>query len=91
MCGSAAFMCRPEDLCCLVHAVGPVGVIRDLRNLEIPPPSDKEITTEALQVRSWLKPNFVWPIRFVHVLKIYIHHALGRLGASTLVRASRTI
>jgi hypothetical protein len=49
---SATFMCRPEGHCCLVHAVGPVGVIRDPRNLEIPPPSSKAITTEALQVRS---------------------------------------
>jgi hypothetical protein len=56
--------------CCLVHAVGPVGVIRDPRNLEIPPPSGKAITTEALKVRSWLKPNAVRPTRFVHALKI---------------------
>jgi hypothetical protein len=26
--GSATFMCRPEGHCCLVHAVGPVGVRR---------------------------------------------------------------
>jgi len=56
--------------CCLVHAVGPVGVITDPRNLEIPPPSGKAITSEALQVRSLLKPNVVWPIRYMHALKI---------------------
>jgi hypothetical protein len=55
--------------CCLEQAVGPVGVIRNLRNLEIPPPSGKAITTEALQVRSWLKPNAVRPPRVVHALK----------------------
>jgi hypothetical protein len=70
MCSSATFMCRPECHCCLAHAVGPVGVIRDLRNPEIPPLSGKAITTEALQVRSWLKPNAVRPTRFVHALKI---------------------
>ncbi len=37
--------------CCLVHAVGPVGVIRDPKNLEIPLHSGKAITTEALQAR----------------------------------------
>ena len=57
--------------CCLVHAVGPVGVIRDPRNLEIPPPSGKAIAAEALQVRPWLKPNAVRPIRVVHALRIY--------------------
>jgi hypothetical protein len=51
MCGSA-IMCRPEGHCCLVHTVGPVGIIRDPRNLEIPPTSGKAIATEALQVRS---------------------------------------
>jgi hypothetical protein len=54
----------------LEHAVGPVAVIRDPRNLEIPSLSGKAITTEALQVRSWLKPNDVRPTRFVHALKI---------------------
>jgi hypothetical protein len=34
------------------HAVGPVGIIGDPRNLEIPLLSGKAITTEALQVRS---------------------------------------
>ena len=56
--------------CCLAHAVGPVGVITDPRNLEIPLPSGKAITSEALQVRSLLKPNVVWPIRYMHALKI---------------------
>jgi hypothetical protein len=70
--GSATFMCRPECHCCLEHAVGPVGVIRDPRNLEIPPPSGQEITTEALKVRSWLEPNAVRPTRVVHALRIYI-------------------
>jgi hypothetical protein len=69
--GSATFMCRPEGHCCLVHAVGPVGVIRDPRNLEIPPPSGKAITAGALQVRPWLKPNAARPIRVVHALRIY--------------------
>jgi hypothetical protein len=69
--GSATFMCRPEGHCCLVHAVGPVGVVRDPRNLEIPPPSGKAIAAEALQVRPWLKPNAVRPIRAVHALRIF--------------------
>ena len=68
--GSATFMCRPEGHSCLVHAVGPVGVIRDPRNLEIPPRSGKAITAEALRVRPWLEPNAVWPMRVVHALSI---------------------
>jgi hypothetical protein len=76
--------------CCLVHAAGPVGVIRDRRNLEIPPPLCKAITTEVLQVRSCLKPNVVRPIRAMHALKD-LNHALGGLGPSTLARASRSV
>ena len=69
--GSATFMCQPEGHCCLVHAVGPVGVVRDPRNLEIPPPSGKAITAEALQVRPWLSQTLcVRPIRVVHALRI---------------------
>jgi hypothetical protein len=65
MCGSATFMCRPVGHCCLDHEVGPVGVIR-----EIPPRSGKAITTEAMRVRSWLKPNVLWPMRVAQVLRI---------------------
>jgi hypothetical protein len=68
--GSATFMCRPVGHCCLDHEVGPVGVVRDPRKLEIPPRSGKAITTEALRVRSWLKPNAVWPMRVAQVLRI---------------------
>jgi hypothetical protein len=68
--GSATFMCRPECHCCLEHAVGPVGVIRDPKNLEIPLHSGKAITTEALQARPWPKPNALRSIRIVHALRI---------------------
>jgi hypothetical protein len=79
--GSATFMCRPEGHCCLVHAVGPVGVVRDPRNLEIPPPSGKAITAEALQVRPWLKPNAVCAADTRRACaQDLINHALGRLS-----------
>jgi hypothetical protein len=75
--------------CCLVHAVGPVGVIRDPRNLQIPPPHGKAITTEALKVRSWLAERCMADT--FHACAEDLNHALGRLGPSTLVRASRTV
>jgi hypothetical protein len=66
--GSA--MCRPGGHCCIENAVGPVGVIRDPRNLEIPPPSGKAITAKAVKVRPWPKPDAVRPIRVAQALRI---------------------
>jgi len=82
---SATFMCRPEGHCCLVHAVGPVGVIRDRSNLEIPPPSGKAITTEALQVRSCCNAHHESKSlnarqRHIHVSARSLEHAVGPVG-----------
>jgi len=73
MCGCATITCRPVGHCYLEQAVGPIGVIRDPRDLEIQPPSGKAITTEASQSRSWLKPTAVRMgrcISVVHALRI---------------------
>jgi hypothetical protein len=89
MCGSATFMCQAEATAALCTRLGPVGVIRDPKNLQIPPPPGKAITTEALQVRSWLAERCMADT--FHACAEDLNHALGRLGPSTLVRASRTV
>ena len=82
MCGCATITCRPVGHC-LEQAVGPIGVIRDPRNLEIPPPSGKEITTEAKAERCAADTS--------RPRAQGLNHALGLLGPSTLARPGRTV